>query len=83
MLCLFRWAKEFIEALDEDKRIKAEEHETCQERDLHKIQILTEKYGLVAIAHPPSVCIISLTFDALYSVVSEAASDPTYFSSQS
>lgn len=42
-LSCFRWAKEFIEALNEDKRIKETENETVRERDLHKIKILTEK----------------------------------------
>ena len=42
-IVLHRWAREFVEALNEDKRIKAEEHETRRERDLEKVKVVTEK----------------------------------------
>ena len=41
-IVLRRWAREFVEALNEDKRIIAEEHETRRERliDNHEITII-------------------------------------------
>lgn len=40
---ILRWAREYVEALNEDKKIKVEEHETRQERDLAKVKVVTEK----------------------------------------
>lgn len=40
---LTRWSKEYIEALDEDKKIKNEENETRRARDLEKVKVITEK----------------------------------------
>jgi len=39
-----RWAREFLEAMNEDQKIKAEEHETRSERDLEKVKTITQKY---------------------------------------
>lgn len=38
-----RLAREQIEALTEDRRVKGEEYETCRQRDTDKIRTLTEK----------------------------------------
>ncbi|KAF6021040.1 CCDC77 [Bugula neritina] len=38
-----RWAREFLEAINEDQKIKAEEHETRSERDLEKVKTITQK----------------------------------------
>lgn len=36
-------AREQLDAMTEDKRVKAEEYETCRLRDVDKIRTLTEK----------------------------------------
>lgn len=41
-----RLAREQIEALTEDRRVKGEEYETCRQRDADKIRTLTEKLVL-------------------------------------
>ncbi|XP_067936463.1 coiled-coil domain-containing protein 77-like [Watersipora subatra] len=38
-----RWGKEFLEALEEDKKIKQEEEETRRQRDAEKLKVISEK----------------------------------------